>query len=734
MSREWFITADLSGLPGLPSTPRGINKMSVREGWKNRKRAKGKGSEYHINSLPPETQQHLRHQHAIAVVNEKISDSGEALATQELKRIEAERNGRLQTKEQSLKDFSALPDGPKKTRAKARKWVIDALNIYRRAHGGTKQSSRQQFAQAFNDDSLDAAIIQTPAWVREQMPKHKGIRTLTAASLHRWEDDLYNKGIMALVDNYGQNKGRSKIEGNETLKKLVLGSIFKYPHITAKKIKAYIEAGHPDLDIVSIKGIDRYIKAWKADNAQLWTKITNPDQWKNIYMAAVGSHHDHITRPNQLWELDSTPGDWMLTDGRHSVVGVIDMYTRRLKLYVSKTSKATAVCQVFRRATIAWGLAEAIRTDNGKDYVSNQIEAVTEALEVMHEVCIPFASEEKGTIERAMRTLSHGILDLLPGFIGHNVAERKVIEARKAFAQRIMDKDSVVDVQISSDELQVILDQWTDHVYMHDVHGGLDGKTPFQVASSWTKPVRRISDERVLDMLLAEVAATRTITKKGIKFNKRWYFTPHLFDYAGEEATIRYDEQDIGRLAVYIQSNFIGWAECPELTGTSRREAATAIKAHQKKFLAEQAKQYTGYKKQLTDDIPQVVLQHRIEQSKKLHAFPPQSTEHTTAAIASVLGAEAPQQPAAPELTAREKEIRQQISDNTFKPVVLDIADAETPQARYRRWARIAQQIENGEPVSDELKAALARYQQSSGYQMMKDFFEELGLPIGEAN
>jgi len=423
----------------------------------------------------------------------------------------------------------------------------------------------------------------------------------------------------------------------------------------------------------------------------------------------------------------------MLTDGRHSVVGVIDMYSRRLKLYVSKTSKATAVCQVFRRAAIAWGIPEAIRTDNGKDYVSKQIDEVVEALELDHEVCIPFASEEKGTIERSMRTMSHGILDLLPGFIGHNVAERKVIEARKAFAQRIMDKEAVVDVQISSDELQVILDQWTDHVYMHDVHGGLNGKTPFEIASSWAKPVRRISDERVLDMLLAEVAGTRTITKKGIKFNKLWYCNATLFEYAGEETTIRYDEQDIGRLAVYISGRFICWAECPELVGTSRKEAAIAIKAHQKGFLNKQAKQYIDYKKELTDDIPAVVLRHRISQSEKLHAFPQPSTEHTTTAIQSVTGIDAPQKPVEPEETARQKEIKQQIASNTLKPVV-EIAKFESPKNIYAKWARIEQQIKQGENVKDELKAALTRYQQGSEYRAMKKMFQEFDLPIGEVN
>tara|TARA_B100000780_G_scaffold31405_1_gene19882 strand:- start:714 stop:932 length:219 start_codon:yes stop_codon:yes gene_type:complete len=70
---------------------------------------------------------------------------------------------------------------------------------------------------------------------------------------------------------------------------------------------------------------------------------------------------------------------------------------------------------------------------------------------------MPFASEEKGTIERLNRTMSHGILELLPGFIGHNVSEQKAIESRKSFAKRVMTKGETVDVKLTGAELQQLI-------------------------------------------------------------------------------------------------------------------------------------------------------------------------------------------------------------------------------------------------------------------------------------
>jgi len=701
-----------------------------------------------LDDLPDDVQVALRAQNATAAVNvfaaediareeaERLAEaqrSGEALGEEELARVDDEKNARLKLKTQGLKDFAALPDGPKKQRALARRWVINAYWAFHRDNGGDKQSCREEFSRQFNQGQVNK-----PQWVIQQMPLYHGTRTLSRASLQRWEGLFLASGIMSLTDNYGQRKGFSKINQNPELKKIVLGAIFKYPHITPGKVKDYLEAEHTDLNIASIKAIDRFIKSWKKNNAQLWTYITNPDQWKNIYMAAAGSHFERIERLNQLWEMDSTPGDWMLTDGRHSVLGVIDMYSRRLKFFVSKTSKSMAVCQVFRRSILDWGVCEAVRTDNGADYVSEQFEIVIDALEVTHEVCIPFASEEKGTIERSMRTMSHGILDLLPGFIGHSVAERKVIEARKSFSDRIMTKGDVVEVALSSDELQDKLDQWADHVYAHNIHSGLDGKTPWKVASEWTQPLHKISDESVLDMLLAEVAGTRTVTKKGVRFDRHHYYDRVMFEHVGREAILKYDEHDIGRMAIYIDNAFICWAECPALLGISAKESANASKAHQKKYLAEQAKEYRSYKRELKDSIPDVVLAHRIKQSKKLAAFPPKTQEYTTPglnAAADALAALSGNKQESPVLSAEDEAMLAEVTAELSAPVVREINKFESPKDRYSRWARIEHQIANSkkEDVSDELRAQLTRYQAGREYTEMKEFFEEFGLSIEEA-
>lgn len=59
VSKEWFSAQELVAVSGLPGTARGVRKKAESEDWPKQKKAKGKGFEYHLSSLPPEAQAHL---------------------------------------------------------------------------------------------------------------------------------------------------------------------------------------------------------------------------------------------------------------------------------------------------------------------------------------------------------------------------------------------------------------------------------------------------------------------------------------------------------------------------------------------------------------------------------------------------------------------------------------------------------------------------------------------------
>ncbi|AUZ85813.1 transposase domain-containing protein [Methylophaga nitratireducenticrescens] len=64
MTKEWFTAPELAGVSGMPKNARNIKINADKNEWKSQPRTKGKGLEYHISSLPPETQAALLKQFA----------------------------------------------------------------------------------------------------------------------------------------------------------------------------------------------------------------------------------------------------------------------------------------------------------------------------------------------------------------------------------------------------------------------------------------------------------------------------------------------------------------------------------------------------------------------------------------------------------------------------------------------------------------------------------------------
>jgi hypothetical protein len=729
---------------GLRKRSRNGNKRAGESPWEAADTIIRRGQEtklYSLSKLPPDIRQALREWEKICAL-EAISEqaardqaaheqamarNGEALAQEKARRQREAVEARARRIADGQKKYNALADDdPRKQRAKGRLWFVLAVIELCRRSGMARRVAITELARQVNERQIDV-----PAYAEAAITTNDGARSLSHGTLKNWCYDYANGGVWALTPGWYGHK-RSKIEKTPALKALVLGALLKYPQITGRSIKNFLEAEHPELNICSVRAIQRFIRQWKDENQQIWTYLRNPDQWKNVYMAAAGSVFEQIDRPNQLWELDSTPGDWLLTDGRHSVIGCIDLYSRRVKLFVSKSSTAAAVKQVMRRAMLDWGVPEVVRTDNGKDYVSQDITGLLRDLEIIQEICIPFASEEKGTIERFFRTMSHGLLNLLDGFIGHSVADRKAIEARKSFAQRIMEKDAVVEVRLSSDELQQKLNDWVSHFYEQEPHGGLNGRSPIEVWRAWNRPLRRIHDEHALDGLMMPYGQERVIGKKGLRFNNRFYIDPtgrmHVAANRNNRVYFRYDEHDLGRIAVYQDGAFLCWAVDPDAVGIDRREAAAAIKHHQKKVMAEQAKELKKYARALKQDIAQTVIDYRKEQTENIVDFPRASEEYSTPALEEAARAHQelinPPQPHNSQADV--------VGYDQFRGEFERHNESVLEETDLRRihagWLRVEQAIEAGDIVSEDDRRGLEAYRLSGQYQSQQELFEAFGL------
>ncbi|MDT8422093.1 MAG: DNA-binding protein [Desulfuromonadales bacterium] len=444
--------ADLS-LPGLPASERGIQIKAKREDWEGRKREGTKATEYPLSALPKETRLALAAGTPAPVISDCETggqQSGRKLAN--VANLDQARTRRA-TETRLKKNICFNPK--EQRREEARRLILADWENYHQVSGEPINASMQAYSALYN---LHQRTGMGEAYAL--------VKKISARTLHHWRRQIKERG--SLMANYGTNKGRNKIDSQPQIRDFVLAMLTAYPHASAVQVSRALEARYGADSTVSLPSQGRvsvWLDNWKKANRQLFAAITNPDAWKDNYLTAFGSASEGITALNQLWEFDGTPADVMFIDGRHVLTGAIDVYSRRPKILVSPTAKATAVVSLLRSCLLDWGLPShpvqlTAKTDNGSDYTAHHITRAMESLDINHALCPPFSPWNKPHIERFFRTFSHDLVELLPGYIGHNVVDRKAIEARKAFSERLFKKDQVIELNMTAADFQTFADEW----------------------------------------------------------------------------------------------------------------------------------------------------------------------------------------------------------------------------------------------------------------------------------
>lgn len=624
--REWFTAAELAGVPGLPSTERGVQKTAEAKTWQWRPReGRGGGREYHVSALPARSRAALARQAVDGATNALVVAAVSEQRKAKLRATIAEAARRAR-REQGLARF-ALMKGAPLVRADARDRAVSLLKQFKAERNIPMKAARAAFTAEWNEGTL-----QVDADLRAALPR------ISAPSLLRWQRKLKRFGIAALAGEYGNRKDARALKADSAMGKIVVGMMVINPKSTAEHVMNALAAKIGRDDLPSYRTLQRFIARWKREHAQTFTALANPDAWKGKYMVAAGSASEDVAGLNHRWEMDSTPADVMLADGRHAVIGVIDVWSRRARLLVSRTSKSTAIAALLRRTFLEWGVPREIKTDNGQDYTSKHIQRALAHLEIEQSLCAPFSPWQKPHIERFFRTFSHHLVELLPGYVGHDVAEREAIRARKSFADRLTKRGETVEIALTAEELQDVCDRWCADVYAHNAHRGLKGKTPFARAAEWREPSRRVKDARALDVLLAAAPGDgwRTVGKKGLSIDGGTFLAPELEAHVGNRVQVRYDETDLGRVYVFDDNDaFVCVAEDPVRLGVSPKEAADVMRRRQRERVQEERRALKARAKEADlDNIAQEILAEARTRNASVVPFPAPAAEHETPALA----------------------------------------------------------------------------------------------------
>lgn len=606
MTERWHRTRDLVGLPGMPKAARPIRLHGARRGWISRETRWGSRAvlEWLESSLPEETQWALRE-----------GAGPERLAVPE------DREG-----------FESSPAAIADVRAD----IVARFRSWRSGRRLALVPALKQFT-----DLYSAGDIEVSGEARKKYP------SVAWNTLQRWEGLQKKHGMTALIPAH-RNGRRSSVDADDDFRETAQAMILANPnHITAPHIRDALQARFPDREPPGIDSIRRWMRPWRAAHKRELSAVADPDAHRSHRMPAFGDGGEMLVDGlNSLWELDSTLADVMCADGqRYALVAAIDVWSRGVKCYVTRTSRARAIAALIRRCLLEWGVPGWVRTDEGADYTSSYVRHALLDLEVGHQVLPPYSPDLKPFIERFIGTISRSLFSQLPGFTGHNVAEAAKLRARKSFAARRGEEPvATFKCSLSPEALQEKIDAWCEHVYGRKVHSGLAGMSPFAKAASWSGE-RRTVDERALDALLAEPVSgggTRTVQKTGLGVEGGTYIAAELGPLVGERVHVRREPADYGRVYVFeIAPNdalgaFVCIAEDPLRTGIDRQEVA-----RQAKRLAREAdREARKWARDLARDrspatVIDDVLAHAAAASEQLVAFPAPAEQHETESIAA---------------------------------------------------------------------------------------------------
>lgn len=598
-------------LPGFPHTRQGIEAVAKKQNWRGHVRnARGGGIEYRPDDLPAALWRAIRDHHIAQVQMPDMTPAVEIA--------------------------QAIPETRSAQEESAKLWIVHHLESH------CNQPDSKSISAML---PLYIVEYQKQAVINPGQFPYNVIASFSAPSFYRWRK-LKEERPDILGGRYGHRKGQSvlnRANGGEVCRFIAAlmcdNRHYKGGHLrdlVRGRFGKQLEVNGQKIELPSLRAFERHIAEWKEENAQLFTAITAPGQFKNRLRVVAGDASARIERMNQQWQIDASPADAICSDGRYSIYAIIDIWSRRALFSVSKTAKTDGSLLLVRKAIMEWGIPESIKTDNGADFVSKRFKLALLSLGIEQEISPPFSPEKKAFVERVIGTMQRDLMTILPGFAGHNVADRQRIRDQKDFAARMGETtNEAFNVDMTAAELQAALDSWAAGKYGRRVHESI-GISPMEKAASWPEAVRKPKDIRALDLLLAPIAGgggMRSVTKAGIRIDGFQYFSEGALPYIGHSVMVRHDPADLGRIYAFDdESRYLFEAINPESLGIDPMHFARKLQAAQAAIIAEKKKEINADRRKLDrKELAHSILAQHMESA--IEAFPRPAEEYQTPAL-----------------------------------------------------------------------------------------------------
>ena len=414
-----------------------------------------------------------------------------------------------------------------------------------------------------------------------------------ARKIKMWVEKFRKGGVEALKDKRGGRRF-SKIREDYFLASLIKAGRIK----TAYQRYAFMEAreSRREVDVfnlrasVSYSSFLRHFNKVKSDPI-IKALMSGKDKVDNL----VPKFKIPKLYPNAMWEIDATKLDLMVkvpvVDGkeewfrkieseeyklvRYALIGVVDRFSGARVYTLAKSDNSYSDVRLLEKAIKRLGMPEMIKGDNGKNYVSKHFQEVLERLGIEYIAANAYSGDEKPFVERGFRSIQHfAVFENLPGFIGHDVGERNLIENQ---AVRKSERRKAKQTYLKEEfmwwwEAERVVDGIINHLFadkfeVHQVVGEVPPDLHYMLGKKYV----------------------RKLQLEGVFINGRYYIPDvEIWNLArvGSEVEVYEEIDDISKVYIKVDDRFIEAVD-ERAANISVEEAKERVKTYKKSVLKE---------------------------------------------------------------------------------------------------------------------------------------------------
>lgn len=538
----WFSSAELAGLPSLPSTTRAVSLRAKREDWRARgRRARGGGSEYHLEALPEVTQVHLA-KRSVSTSSEKPDQPVDPVALWR----RAERASDVQREvgqQRALFLFELeelIADGATVTAAVAE--MVSRRGVAR----GTWYRWRKMVRGLHRSD-----------WMAALLPRHRGNPTRAECSPEAWD---------AFKVDYLRLERPAAAACYDRLMRLAAREGWTVPSVSALLGRLRAEIPRP-VQVLARQGeeaLDRTFPAQQRDHSVFDAlEAVNADGHR--FDVFVQWPDGTIARPMMVaWQ---------------------DIYSGKLLSHrVDQNEHSGSVRLSFGDMAERWGIPSHAYLDNGRGFAAKVITGGTAtryrfkvrdedpaglltSLGVNVHWTTPYRGQAK-PIERAFRDLCEYVAKH-PAFAGAYTGNRPDAKPENYQSRAV--------------PLETFLQVLEDEIKAHNARRGrrsaaCSGRSFDEVFSESfaAATVRRASAQQRRLWLLAAESVSASRVDGSLRLSGNRYWSEEVAAHPGEKLVIRFDPDRLHEIvhAYTLAGDYIGEVPCVMAVGFADSDAA----------------------------------------------------------------------------------------------------------------------------------------------------------------